>query len=334
MNEILNKTELLDENGRLISPGFSKRENYVYNKENIKAFPLRVKEWDFYQIISPKYVLQMTIGHVSYMANFACTLFDFQGNRFSVSKFVPFPRKLSMDKNGDEKSCLNVKYKNFEMKFDVFQNYRQLQIHAIDKKFGKVDIDVTLEMSGDESIVVATPFEKENEFYLNQKISCMKTSGVAKFGDNLFEFDKVDSFALLDWGRGVLPFKHNWVWGNGSGVVDGNSFGFNIGSFGDTSNATENALFFNGKTHKIDSVTANVDKSNFLKPCIFHSSDNRFEVEFTPIFDNFTQTKLLFVNNSCHQVFGNFNGTCILDDGKKIELKNFLAFCEFASNRW
>ncbi|MEG2117039.1 MAG: DUF2804 family protein, partial [Clostridia bacterium] len=170
MSEIFEKTKLLDESGIISKPGYSFSQNYIYDKKDIKAFALRVKEWDFYQIISPKYVLQMTIGHVSYMANFACTLFDFQGNRFSVSKFVPFPRKLRMDKNGDEKSCLNVKYKNFEMKFDVFQNYRQLQLHAIDKKFGKVDIDVTLEMSGDESIVVATPFEKENEFYLNQKI--------------------------------------------------------------------------------------------------------------------------------------------------------------------
>ncbi len=40
-----------------------------------------------------------------------------------------------------------------------------------------------------------------------------------------------------------------------SGLVDGVPFGWNIGyGFGDTSAATENMLFYNGKAHKLHSV--------------------------------------------------------------------------------
>ena len=48
----------------------------------------------------------------------------------------------------------------------------------------------------------------------------------------------------MDFGRGVLPFRHNWIWGNGSGIVGGKYFGFNIGEFGNIVNGSENIFFY------------------------------------------------------------------------------------------
>jgi hypothetical protein len=55
---------------------------------------------------------------------------------------------------------------------------------------------------------------------------------------------------------------------------------------------------------------------------------------FTPIYDRYTETKLLFVNNHCHQIFGKFSGKAVLDDGTVIEVKDLVAFAEHAVNRW
>ncbi|MNP68447.1 hypothetical protein D3C76_1644040 [compost metagenome] len=64
------------------------------------------------------------------------------------------------------------------------------------------------------------------------------------------------------------------------------------------------------------------------------SDDGRFEMEFTPIYDQQTATKLLFVDNKCHQLFGTFTGKAVLDDGQVIEVKNMVAFIEHAVNNW
>ena len=42
--EIKEKTKLLDKEGRLIKPGYSKKMLYEYNRENIKASPFAKKE--------------------------------------------------------------------------------------------------------------------------------------------------------------------------------------------------------------------------------------------------------------------------------------------------
>ncbi len=41
-----------------------------------------------------------------------------------------------------------------------------------------------------------------------------------------------------------------------------------------------------------------------------------------------------FVDNKCHQVFGKFSGTAVLDDGREIEVKDMVAFAEHAVNQW
>ena len=68
---------------------------------------------------------------------------------------------------------------------------------------------------------------------------------------------------MLDWGRGVWTCRGTWYWGSASGMVDGVPFGFNIGyGFGDTSAATENALFYGGKLHKLSQVTFHIPRKN------------------------------------------------------------------------
>jgi len=67
---------------------------------------------------------------------------------------------------------------------------------------------------------------------------------------------------------------------------------------------------------------------------VFTSDGGRFEMEFTPIYDRYTETKLLFVDTRCHQLFGKWNGRAVLDDGTVIEVKDLTAFVEHAVNRW
>lgn len=200
--------------------------------------------------------------------------------------------------------------------------------------------DITLTNEPKESMVIATPFsENQKAFYYNQKINCMRAEGNANLDGKEYLFTQNTSFGTLDWGRGVWTYNNTWYWGSGSGIVNGKTFGFNIGyGFGDTTAASENMLFYDGVAHKLDRVRFNIHKNDngyeYMNPWTFISNDKRFEMDFIPIIDRSDKTSALIISSNQHQVFGKFTGKVILDDGAVLEIKDFLGFAERVTNKW
>ena len=183
-------------------------------------------------------------------------------------------------------------------------------------------------------------------------------AGWAVYDGKRYEFDPATDFGTLDWGRGIWTYDNTWYWGSGNGYVNGKPFGFNIGyGFGNTTAASENALFYDGKIHKLDDVTFHIPEGDYLKPWKFTSSDGRFEMDFQPIIDRSSYSNLPFgesldlpgigkvptaailgggdhVESDQHQVFGRMTGTAILDDGTKLEIKDLLCFAEDVHNMY
>ena len=97
-------------------------------------------------------------------------------------------------------------------------------------------------------------------------------------------------------------------------------------------------LFFDGKAHKLSEVTFNIPvkegKDDFLSPWTFTSDDGRFELNFEPILDRASWTKVLVLESDQHQVFGHFSGKVILDDGDVLKVEHLIGFAEKVMNRW
>ena len=89
--------------------------------------------------------------------------------------------------------------------------------------------EIVLTREPGESIVMCTPFRKKAHFYYNQKINCMRASGTVSVRGRSYAFEPADSFAVLDWGRGVWTYSNTWYWGSASGEAEGVPFGFNLG---------------------------------------------------------------------------------------------------------
>jgi len=335
--EITETQMLLDENGALIRPGFARNMVFEYNREQIKAGLFSLKEWDFYQVISGDDVLQLTIGHVSYVASFSVILFNIRtGEKNSFTRMKPLPlRNIPMPRNPEKPHVLEVKGKDYSMRFETHERERILTVQADDRKLGTIDIDIVLRNDPDnEKMVIATPFFKRNQFYLNYKENYYGLRGHVQLGDMSMQPGEND-VALLDWGRGVWPFEHEWFWGNGSGFVNGGRFGFNIGwGFGDLEYATENMFFWNGKAYKLDTLSVTRDVHDYMKPWHFTDNGGLFDFTMTPLYDRYTENKMLIIDTHCHQIFGTYNGTAKLPDGEIIEVKDLTAFCEHAENRW
>lgn len=336
--EITETQALLDKSGALIKPGYARNMAFEYNRENINAGPFSLKEWDFYQAISGDCVLQLTIGHVSYVASFSVMLFNIRtGEKRSFTRMKPLPMRSGIEfpRNPEQPNVLEVKGKDYNMRFETLADKRELVVRAEDRKLGSIDIDIVLNNDPkNEKMVIATPFFKSNQFYLNYKENYYGLGGRAQVGDMSVQPGENDT-ALLDWGRGVWPFKHEWFWGNGGGFVNGGKFGFNIGwGFGDLKHATENMFFWNGKAYKLDKIICQRDERDYMKPWHFTDTEGLFDFTMTPIYDRYTENNMLIINTHCHQIFGSYSGVARLPGGETIEVRDLTAFCEHAENRW
>ncbi len=338
--EITEITKLLDKSGSLVKPGFCKNNLYVYKRDAIKANPLRIKEWDFYQLSNQRYTMQMTVADISIGGGGCFTLIDrLTGERVDKLNMSPLTMgRIGLPENTEKPHIIKNKGVCFNLQICVQKQMRCIKFKGFGLKGEPIEVDIKAGVpDGLESLVMAVPFKEKGHFYLNQKINSMPAEGYIQAGTKRAEFNPQRDFLILDWGRGVWPYKCSWYWGNGSTrLPDGSVFGFEIGwGFGDMSAATENMLFYNGKGHKICHVYLKKDDKDWMKPWHFTSDDGRFEMTMTPEYDNYTSSRVLgLVGNRCHQVFGKWNGTAVLDDGTKLNIKDMLAFCEFSDNRW
>lgn len=342
-HEITKAGLLLDENGHITEAGYAKKLIKKYDRKMIKAGNLRIKEWDYYLIYNQDYAVAITVDDNSYMGLNSLSLIDFNTTEETTKSFMSFMTKGKVGLPATSEIG-DVKVENKKYKFELLNNGKTRIIKVYVKNFkDKMDFNAEFRLTDEpqDSMVIVTPFkEKKTHFYYNQKIVGMKASGKVQLGDNLIDFDSKSTRAILDWGRGVWTYKNTWYWGAGTGIVKGHEIGFNIGyGFGDTSNASENMVFVDGIAHKLDQITFNIPKDakgkdDFMSKWTFSSNDKRFEMKFTPIIDRHSNTNALIISSNQHQVFGKFNGTIVLDDGKKIILKDFLAFAEKVVNKW
>ncbi len=333
---------LLDENGRLIEKGYALSQIRSYDRTRVKASPLRLKEWDYYCICTDRFALALTVADNGYMTMDSISLLDFDiGSQVTTSRMsLPCIAKRDLpfsSASGD----IRIRRNGYEICFDNDGKTRRLYGY-MDNFSGEngISFDVTLTDAPDETMVIATPFpDKPAAFYYNQKINCMRADGTVRFKDKEYRFDPAKDFGVLDWGRGVWTYDNTWYWGSASGLASGVPFGFNIGyGFGDTSAASENMLFYNGKAHKLSRVEFEIPvrggQDDFMSPWKFSSDDGRFEMDFVPVMDRCAKIDLKLICSDQHQVFGRFSGTAVLDDGQKVEIKDLTGFAEKVRNKW
>ncbi len=349
-HEITARGSLHDAQGRLREPGWARSLLLDYNRDSLRAPKWRIKEWDYYMVHAGDFGIAFTVADNGYMGFVGATVFDFvQRAETSKSVMTVFPMgKMGLPRHSKE-GVTEARAGGAVFRFEASGGKRKLVFSwpgfgaAPGSGGPALDLcgEILLEESGPDSMVIATPFSgAPGAFYYNQKVNCQDASGSFTLGDRQFVLEKDKAFAVLDWGRGVWTWSNVWYWGSASGrlaLPDGSKplFGFNIGhGFGDTSAAGENMVFFEGRAHKIGKLLIELNHGDFLAPWRARSGDGRFDLTLTPSLDRASSTNLLVIASIQHQVFGSWSGTVILDDGRKLELRDFPGFCEKVINRW
>lgn len=334
--EIKTKKEVLRENGDVFNPGFSYKYNFLYKRERINKRFSRVKEWDFYQFTKNDWLIQFTIGHASLFVNYSFLVLNIKtGERYGANHLL-LKSKMNPNLEINPEIDHNVYYKNnkFEMSITLENNKRILYYKGKYKDNDLMTLKLIIDNDiNNDKMCILTPFyESTKMFYLNFKENYYNAS--FEFKKNKKNIKLQGLKGVLDFGRGFLPYKQEWYWGNSTSSINNHDFSFNIGwGFGDTSLSSENIFFYDRKGYKLDKLIVKKKDDSIMSNVIIDDNNGIFHLEMEAIYDNYTHTDFLYIHNKCHQVFYKAKGYIIINNNK-ISFSDCLMFLEHAKNMW
>ena len=342
--EYTKETPLLSPDGKLLAKGWARHNYFTYNRDYVKTGLTSRKEWDFYTMDDGKMQILVSFANINLGGYVGAKLTNLETGEVIVDSIQYFlgANKHVPPAKGDVPNRYTDKIGKTEFDFDTKETERNLYYKGVYK--GKeVEVNVNMDILPDsETITTVLPFdEDETKYFMTTKQMCMPCAVTFRCGDYVYTMKKDRAFCAMDWGRVNTVHKMVWYWGCGSTYhydADGtkHSLGFEITwAIGNESNATETAIFYDGKAHKFGAVDVEkFPKGRFMEEWKFISEDGRFNMTMKPTLDNHSDVNLLIGRMNCHQIYGIWNGDVTLDDGTKIEIKDLCAFCEYVENRW
>lgn len=345
-HEVTKEQLLLNDLGTIAEPGWARKEVWKYNRDKIKAPWFRVKEWDYYLFNTKDFAVAFTISDLGYIGMLSASFIDFKSaTEHTESELVLLPRgrKFGLGALISEADA-SCHTKRLDMAFCKAEGGRTISVEFkdFDKKNHKdLHAELFVKEPDMESVFIATPWkEKDTAFYYNCKKNCLEASGVVVYGGDEYKIEEGTCQGVLDWGRGVWTYDNTWFWGTGSGKVNNELFGFNLGyGFSDRSSASENGLYYKGRIHKLENVefiipTDENGNRKFLEEWTVKDDKGRFVTTFKPILDRSACMDFKVIISDQHQVFGRLSGYAVMDDGEKVEFNDFICALEVVRNKY
>lgn len=344
-SEITREIRVPSPEGTIAEPGWARSEVMKYAREHIHAPWFRRKEWDYYLFTNQKFGVAFTISDLGYVGLLSVSFIDFVNrteHTESELAILPMGQKFGLrtevaDAHGEcHTKRLDMIFRSEGKNRRIICNFRNFN-----KETGENLIaDLTVYEPDMEAMYICTPWkEKATAFYYNCKKNCLEAEGTVVLGEKTYFMDRETSLGVLDWGRGVWTYDNTWFWGTGSGRINGEPFGFNLGyGFSDRSAASENVIYYRGKVHKLGEVEFRIPEIDgerqYLEPWTITSDDGRFEGTFKPILDRKAKMDFKVIISDQHQVFGRMTGKAVLENGEEVEFRDFLCALEVVRNKY
>ena len=325
--EITSGGDLLDGHGRLAASGWARQPLLRYDRSRVAAWALRIKEWDYYEIINPEYGIVLLVYDIGYQGRAVVKWMDFRAGTFEEhGPTLWFTRggmglppsseagDVVFDRAGVGWACRRSPdgLRTFEFSFPDFRGGAGLS--------GEMELS---QPRGD-TMVNAIPFRSPKRFVYAQKVNCMVPEGRVRVGSDVYRFSPENhSYGCLDWSRAAFPYHVEWRWCTASGVVGGVPFGLNI-DYGFGTESSKSMIFLDGTGgrvgHHLDKARYTFDRADPMKAWIFGDDDKRVDLTLKPVCIERGGTNFVILRTSLLKAYGFFTGRVRLDDGRWIEI--------------
>ncbi len=332
--EITEPVTLCDEKGQLKpdSIGWSRKPLI---SGNVSGHFLRKKKWNYWCITNKDVLFSVTISHLDYAMVCFVYYLDLHTKTF-YEKTALFPFKNNKILPDDVLASTRLSSK--QMNIDFLWSHNHFQLNVEIPNFDGKPLQANLEISYPEtdSLSVVIPWSNQT-FQLTTKMHCLPTKGTLSIGSKIYQFSPDESYASLDYGRGVWPRNCTWNWGMASGKQGNDVIGLNFGGqWTDGTGLNENAILINGRLTKIsEDMKFHYNRQDFMQPWKIHSlATDCVRLTFTPLFERIAKTDALIVKSEVHQMVGFYDGEIRLQDNTLLTIQQMPGCIEEHIAKW
>ncbi|MGM9944696.1 MAG: DUF2804 domain-containing protein [Lysinibacillus sp.] len=313
--EILMPTSLCDKKGNLNPEAIGYARKPIIDC-NLSGHFMRKKKWNYWCVYGEDILFSATISHLDYAAVCFVYFLEYETQRyFEKTVLIPLGTKVKMSTQVLE----TVTFANSELRIHMshFDGDTHLSVICPDFDGERLQAELTIHHPAtDDSLNVVIPWSRQM-FQFTAKHHTLPTTGTVKIGNRRYTFNEEESYAVLDYGRGVWPREATWNWGMASQRMRGRRIGLNFGGkWTDGTGMTENAIFVDGVMTKIhEDVIFEYDRNNFMKPWTIRSKfSETVNLTFTPFFERVAKTDAKLIYSEVHQMIGYYNGIVKLEN--------------------
>jgi hypothetical protein len=333
--ELITPTKLCRADGRLNpeAVGWSRTPLHTCNLSG--RWP-RKKRWNYWAVTTEEYLFSATVSNVDYsglvfvyLADFANDLFEETTLIVPLGRGCDLPPTVNADVRFDGKG-MHVAMLQAEHGVDLAVELDDFAGQPLSDRFAVTS------PPGHETLNVVIPWN-ERTFQFTSKQNTLPAEGTVEWGGETKRFSGPQSFACLDFGRGIWPRDCAWNWGSASGRQNGNRrIGLNLGGqWTDGTDHTENGICVDGRLTKIsETLHWAYDKSDFNKPWRITAPSGAVDLTFTPFMERVAASDLWLVKSEVHQMFGHYDGTITTADGETLTIHKLLGWAEDHVAKW
>ncbi|MDQ3157972.1 MAG: DUF2804 domain-containing protein [Actinomycetota bacterium] len=325
VREITEAVNLCLPNGRLNrdAAGFTRTP---LHESNLRGWG-RNKRWDYWGIVSPRFVLGMTVASLDYAHASQLYLHDREtGKTFAADSATIGPGDVLVP---DRRPPMVVMEDNHKAKLRFLDESGRTVLRASSKH---VEINLSVAQGGD-CLGVVVPWS-DRRFQYTLKELARPVEGTIEVNGEAFTIGPDDAFAVLDRGRGKWPYKMSWNWAAGSGIVDGKRIGLQMGGrWTKGTGVADNGLFVDGHlSYWDDELEWTYSLAKKSSP--WRVQGQNVDATLTPFHRRHASTNYGIVATSAYQAFGVWSGSAVDDEGTSHSLDGLTGWAEQAHNRW
>lgn len=333
--EITAPVVLCDANGNL-NPQAIGWSRVPLHRCNLSGHFPRKKKWNYWCVISPRFAFSFNPINIDYLGNaLAVFLIDFTNNsKVSATAHGGFGTLNTLPEEVEK----SVEFTSNKMTLSMRNEENKISVRLSAKSLGgaKAEADFVIHKpAGHETLNVVIPWTEEM-FQFTSKQNTLPVEGVLEVGNKKYDMKPDDCHAVLDFGRGIWPYRTYWNWGAVTGTVDGVPVGVNMGAKWTTgTGANENGICYNGKLYKImEDLEWTYDISKPYEPWRVKSLfSDVLSLELKPVYVDIQSLNLGVVATHGVVAFGKWSGRLKVEN-KIVEVDELMGWGEELRWKW
>lgn len=292
----------------------------------------RRKRWNHWCITTPQWMLSLTLADLDYLGYGAIYFLDLEtGQAVAHSRVRPFAVGCHLP----DQPLESHEFDHSRLQLRIDEHPGRLRLTAAAPDIGGQALQVALDIQRPahlQSMNLVAPLQGGG-FHATCRQLGLPAGGSLQLGRKQYLCAPGQSFAALDFGRGVWPLCSYWR--RAAFAAPGGIAG-NFGSgWLEHSGLSENALWFGGELHLLDSPLHMERSSHIpLPPWRLDSEDGQVALRFTPRQLHRACPKLGPFYADTRQWFGLYDGVLRGPRGERVPVDGALGWLGETHARW